>query len=297
MNRFIQISLISAACAGSYIVLRSLPVEKCEFLHYGEFVNAEGVIEGCGYEETEFFDMSEIRYPVIVEFTPLSDPVIGQPLTCSLTLFTTTGKPVEWEQIAVSHTERLHALVVDRSLQDYQHVHPQPAGPPGHYLVEVIPQRPGPYSVYLDFIPLTTNRRTLLETGFDVAGVPLPPTPDTRLEYREPGMQYKFVPAESRLVTDRELTFTLVVVPDDSTTTTFTPVMDSYAHVVAFDEKGTGFAHLHPVNSLVKGQDPQNPDLRFTFMFDKPGYYRVWTQFIVNGRHTFVPFDLIVAAA
>ena len=297
MTRSRQIILITVACVTAYVVLRSLPVEKCEFLHYGEFVNAEGVIEGCGYEETEFFDMSEIRYPVIVKLSPLSEPVIGQPLTCSLTLFTTTGKPIEWSQIAVSHTERLHAMVVDPSLEDYQHVHPQPAGPAGHYLLDIVPQKPGPYSVYLDFIPLTTNRRTLLETGFEVAGSAESPTPRMSLEHEDRGMHYRFVPADNRLLTDRELTFELEVSSKDSAATIFTPVMDSYAHVVAFDENGTGFAHLHPVNPLVQGQDPENPDLRFTFKFDKPGYYRVWTQFIVNGRHTFVPFDLIVDAA
>ena len=241
--------------------------------------------------------MSEIRYPILVELIPLTEPEIGQPLTCSLTLFTTTGKPIRWEEIAVSHTERVHAMVVDPSLQDYQHVHPQPAGPEGHYLVEMTPRKAGPYKVYLDFIPLTTNRRTLLETGFAVAGTPGEPATGIRLEQSEEGMRYEFVSLNERLVTGEELTFRLEVEPTDGSPTRFTPVMDSYAHVVAFDGARTGFAHLHPVNPLVTGQNPENPDLRFPFKFDQPGYYRVWTQFIVNGQHTFVPFDLMIAAS
>lgn len=82
MNRSLQIALITAGCAGVYLVLRSLPVEKCEFLHYGDYVNSEGVIEGCGYEETEFFNMSKIRFPVIATLTPLAEPRIGEPLAC-----------------------------------------------------------------------------------------------------------------------------------------------------------------------------------------------------------------------
>ncbi len=297
MSRSLQISLITVACLAVYLTLRWLPVEECKFLHYGDYVNAEGIIEGCGYEETEFFDMNEIRYPIIAELTPLTDPVIGEALTCSLTLFTTTGKPIEWDQIAVSHTERIHAMVVDPSLQDYQHVHPQPAGPAGHYLVQVRPAKAGYYSVYLDFIPLTTSRRTLLECGFEVSGTVEAPDPRQSLQHSDVATEFNFVPSTDRLITGEELTFKLEVKPKDLSPTHFTPVMDSYAHVVAFDSAGTGFAHLHPVNPLVDGQDPYNPDLRFTFKFDKPGYYRVWTQFIVNGEHTFVPFDLIIEEA
>jgi hypothetical protein len=185
MKSSTQIALITAACVAVYVGLRSLPVEKCDFLHYGEFVNSEGVIEGCGYEETEFFVMEDIRFPIIPTLTPIEDPVLGQPTTFKLTLFTTTGKPVKWEEIAVSHTERIHAMVVDRSLEDYQHVHPQPAGPAGHYLVEVTPRKPGPYSVYLDFIPLINSRRTLLETGFEVPGTPDAPRPGSSLFHKD----------------------------------------------------------------------------------------------------------------
>lgn len=297
MSKNRQVLLITVACVAVFVALRMLPVEKCDFLHYGEFVNSEGVIEGCGYEETAFFNMEEIRFPILAELTPLTDPVIGETVTCSLTLFTTTGKPIKWEEIAVSHTERVHAMVVDPSLEDYQHVHPRPAGPAGHYLVEVTPQRPGPYAVYLDFIPLVSSRRTLLECGLEVAGEAQSPTPATRLASRQEGFSFTFVPAEERLSTGKELAFELQVATGDGSPARFTPVMDSFAHVVAFDAAGTGFAHLHPQNPIVEGQDPLNPDLTFTIQFDEPGHYRLWAQFIVNGEHVFAPFDLMVEGA
>lgn len=295
MTRPVQITLITLACVAVYVGLRSLPVEKCEFLHYGDYVNSEGVIEGCGYEETEFFVMEDLRFPIVPTLTPLEDPVIGEPTTFKLTLFTTTGKPIQWEQIAVSHTERIHAMVVDQSLEDYQHVHPQPAGPAGHYLVEVTPQKPGPYSVYLDFIPLINSRRTLLETDFEVAGEPGSPRPGSSLFHKDGNLGFNFHPKSDKVLTGEEVRFQLTVTSDDGSPTRFSPVMDSYAHVVAFDEDGTGFAHLHPQNPFVEGQDPLNPDLEFAFLFDKPGYYRVWAQVIVNDRQIFAPFDLIVS--
>ncbi|NDV63340.1 hypothetical protein G0Q06_12815 [Puniceicoccales bacterium CK1056] len=294
MSRPIQITLITLACIGVYFGLRSLPVEKCEFLHYGDFINSEGVIEGCGYEETEFFTMSEIQFPILPVLTPLTDPVVGQPTTFKLTLFTTTGKPVKWEEIAVSHTEKIHAMVVDPSLQDYQHLHPQAAGPAGHYLFEMTPKRAGDYKVYLDFIPLINSRRTLLEASFTVPGTPETPSPGSLMEFEDGDLQFAFIPSQEKLVTGEEVRFKLEVETKDNSPTRFSPVMDSYAHVVAFDENNTGFAHLHPQNPFIEGQDPLNPELEFAFLFDQPGYYRVWAQVIVNDRQVFAPFDLTI---
>lgn len=294
MNRVLQISLITLACVGVYFGLRSLPVEKCEFLHYGEFINSEGVIEGCGYEETEFFTMSEIRFPIVPVLTPLTDPEVGVATAFKLTLFTTTGKPVKWEEIAISHTERIHAMVVDPSLQDYQHLHPQAAGPAGHYLFEMTPQRAGEYRVYLDFIPLINSRRTLLQARFTVPGEAGMPQPDSRLEHRDGSLQFAFIPSQDEVTAGEEVRFKLEVTTEDGSPTRFSPVMDSYAHVVAFDENKTGFAHLHPQNPFIEGQDPLNPDLEFAFLFDRPGYYRVWAQVIINDRQVFAPFDLTV---
>ena len=294
MKRSFQISLITLACVGVYVGLRSLPVEKCEFLHYGEFINSEGVVEGCGYEETEFFTMSEIRFPIIPVLTPLTEPAVGESTTFKLTLFTTTGKPIEWEEIAVSHTERIHAMVVDPSLQDYQHLHPYAAGPAGHFLFEMTPAKAGDYRVYLDFIPLINSRRTLLETGFTVPGESRNPVPGSRLEHTDGDLTFSFTPAQEDLLAGEEVRFRLKVSSEDNSPTRFSPVMDSYAHVVAFDENQSGFAHLHPQNPFIEGQDPHNPDLEFAFLFNEPGYYRVWAQVIVNGRQVFAPFDLTI---
>ncbi|MFO7725459.1 MAG: hypothetical protein R6V45_07930 [Oceanipulchritudo sp.] len=297
MNRSLQITLITVSCIGVYVGLRSLPVEECAFLHYGDFVNSEGVIEGCGYEETEFFVMSDIRFPIVPTLTPLTDPEVGQETTFKLTLFTTTGKPIRWEEVAVSHTERIHAMVVDPSLNDYQHLHPRPAGPDGHYLFEMTPAEAGTYSVYLDFIPLINSRRTLLEARFEVPGEGGSPLPGESSTFVSEALTFSFHPLQEALVTEKELRFRLEVASRDGSPVRFTPVMDSYAHVVAFDERATGFAHLHPQNPFIEGQDPYNPDLEFVFKFDQPGYYRVWAQVIVNGEQVFAPFDLQVKKA
>lgn len=294
MNRWKQTALITAACCGTYFIMRSLPVEPCEFLHYGDFINDEGVIEGCGYEETAFFDMEEIRFAVIPQIRLLNDPAPGQPLEVDLTLTTSTGKPIRWEEIAVSHTERIHAMVVDPSLTDYQHLHPQPAGGPGHYRFEFTPKNPGTYQIYLDLIPLTNSRRTLLHTSLSVPGQPATPQLAQSFQYQTDDLRFRFLPQQENQLAGEEITFRLEVEHANGQPTVFSPVMDSYAHVVAFDPRRAGFAHLHPLNPFLTGQDPANPDLQFAFQFDQPGAYRVWAQVVINGREIFAPFDIQV---
>ncbi len=292
MDRRLHIALITAGCAAVYAGLRLLPVESCALMHYGDYVTSAGVIEGCGYEETGFFDLRRLRYPVVTGLTPLGAPRVGEPLTLKLTLFTTTGKAVRWQDIAVSHTARLHALVVDPSLQDYQHVHPQPAGPDGHYLFDVTPRAAGEYAVYLDFISLVTGRRTLLEGRFSVPGEPALPAADKGLRGTVGGLVVALLPEQPELRSKRDLVFRLEVRDPAGGPVRFTPVMDAYAHMVAFDAARTGFAHLHPLNPLVAGQDPANPDLRFALRMEEPGHYRLWAQFIANGQELFAPFDI-----
>jgi len=295
MNRWVQAAAITLGCVLVYAGMRSLPVEPCSFLHYGDYINQEGVIEGCGYEETAFFDLEKIRFPIVTDLRPLAEPQAGKPLPMELVLTTTTGKPVRWEEIAVSHTERIHAMVVDPSLEDYQHLHPQPSGPPGHYHFTVRPQSAGNYAVYLDLIPLTNSRRTLLRQSFNVPGEQPAAQLRESLQHTKGELDFRFRPHGKSLQAGKDVTFSLEVTHVRGEPTAFSPIMDSYAHVVAFDPDREGFAHLHPQNPFLEGQDPMNPELDFTFRFDEPGLYRVWAQMIINGEQIFAPFDLRVS--
>lgn len=298
MSKRFQWLSITLGCIAAFIILRSLPVESCEFLHYGDYVSADGVIEGCGYEETSFFDLDALRYPILFELVPDEMPVAGQPVTFSVVLRTTTGRAIDASDIAITHTERLHALVVDESLQDYQHIHPEPAGPKGHFRFEITPGRAGTYQVYLDFIPLINNRRTLLAASFNVAGEP-PAGPDpvekrlTATAHTAAGAhQFELSLDVNALRTGEPMALELKRTGGTVEAPDFELVMGAYAHLVAFEADRIGFAHLHPINTITAGQDPKRPDMRFQLELDKPGHYRVWAQVRIDGEDVFLPFDL-----
>lgn len=302
MRTSTQWILITAGCIGVFVALRLVPVESCEFLHYGDYVDENGVIEGCGYEETSFFDLNELRFPILFDLIPDQQPVVGQPAAFTLALRTTTGRTIDVSDIAVTHTEKLHAMIVDSSLEDYQHIHPWADGPSGHFRFKMTPRRAGHYQVYLDFIPLINNRRTLLAATFEVAPADTPEAPDVRAEPAHPRIsragshQFELKLNRSTLQAGEAFEMELVPLGDGAEEIRFELVMGAYAHLVAFDPDRRGFAHLHPMNPVVEGQNPRNPDMRFQLELDKPGNYRIWAQVRIAGEDVFLPFDLSLEA-
>ena len=68
-------------------------------------------------------------------------------------------------------------------------------------------------------------------------------------------------------------------------------IMGSFAHLVAFDEKRSGFAHLHPQETDLENRpDPQSPELHFNITIPEPGLFVIWAQIVLNGEEVFIPF-------
>ena len=69
------------------------------------------------------------------------------------------------------------------------------------------------------------------------------------------------------------------------------PVMGAFAHLVAFDEARSGFAHIHPQPSdLNRRPDAYRPQLTFRVQIPRAGRYVIWSQFKTGGREHFAPF-------
>ena len=69
----------------------------------------------------------------------------------------------------------------------------------------------------------------------------------------------------------------------------------AFAHLVAFDEARSGFAHLHPQEvDLSKPPDAIHPELTFKVTIPQPGRYVIWGQVNIDGTIISVPFWLEV---
>ncbi len=290
-----QVLFLTLGFGLAYGIIRSVPVKSCDIMHYGQFMNEAGEVEYCGAGEPEFFDMTQLRYPVTVRLDAGGSVRAGQAAAFLLDLRDYQQTPLSAEDIAVSHTERIHLMAVDPSLSDYQHLHPAATGAPGQYRFELTPRYSGRYAIYLDFIPLRGGRRVLLATDFEAAGEAAAPSFDSGGAPAGGGLRFTLEGAEQPVAAGEAAFLRLRVETSDGRPAVLGPVMGAWGHLVAFDPARSGFAHLHPLTPYIAGQTLRPPEaLDFSFLPDRPGKYRLWAQVNVDGQDRFAPFDVKV---
>ncbi len=295
-SQWIQMAAITAVSVGLYVGFRLLPIGTN--LNHMDFRVAEGnAIEFCDPANPQFIPVIAVRSPVSMTLTSDAPARAGQPVRVTVRLATSTGKPLAPADLRVEHTRRLHLLLVDPSLDDYQHLHPEPGARPGDWVFEFTPRFGGDYRVFADFVPIATSRGLYAGTDFRVEG-PLHPAEfnrPTQETVEQSGVRFHLRVAEGavRAGVTADLIFSVERV--DGADVALQPVMDAYAHLVAFDSARGGFAHLHPMDAgLAQAPDRRQPTLRFKVTIPEPGPYVVWAQVGLEGRDVFVPFWLNV---
>lgn len=284
-----SLGLITAAALALYVGVRLLPTGS-NLNHMDFRVTETGAIEFCDPANPQFIPVVAVKSPVTLALKAGAEPAVNRPIPFTLLLSTASGKPIGPADLMVAHTRKLHLLVVDPTLNDYQHLHPTPGRRPGEWVFELTPARPGRYLVFADFMPASTGRGLYASAEFTVPGDVPRVTRQTNWDYS--AGPYRFV--LSSLLTLRagvpnELK--LAVERPDGRPVPLEPVMGAFAHLVMFDEERTGFAHLHPDQvDLAVAPDVVKPELTFKVTVPRAGRFVVWSQVALEGREVFVPF-------
>lgn len=273
-------------------------------LHTSDFQVAgapgERVLEVCDPSNPQFLPVVAVRSPVSLTLAPPARPLVaGEPARLTARLATAAGKPLAPVDLLVAHTRRLHLMIVDPAAGDYHHVHPTPGKVPGEWNFELTPRASGTYRIFGDFMPAATARGLYTSADFEVeaaggaAGPPVPPVamkPNDTVEAE--GLRFVLTTLDGRPIraaTEARLVFTVERI--DGAPVTLAPVMDAYAHLVAFDDERLGFAHLHPDQAdLRELPDALQPWLTFRITIPDPGRYVIWSQVDADGAERFAPF-------
>ena len=285
-----QIAVITAGAIALFVAVRLLPTGT-NLAHADFQVSGGSSLKFCDPANPAFIPVVAVKSPVTMTLVTDIPPAPGRRLHVVLTLRTASGKPIAPVDLLVTHTQRLHLMVVDPSLRDYQHIHPVPGRVPGEWEADLTPARSGRYLVFADFTPAATARGLYASAEFSVPGTPdLPPTTDNWV-YEADGLRFTLapdVPFRARAV----VTLTLTVESAGSRRPVqLEPVMDAYAHLVAFDIARSGFAHIHPQQvDLNQHPDPYRPQLNFRVQIPQSGRFVIWSQTKIGGQERFAPF-------
>jgi len=291
-----QIGAITAAALVLYGVVRELPTGT-NLSHMDFRVQGANTIEFCDPANPQFLPVVAVRSPVTLALSASAPPRAGDEVRATLVMTTFSGKPIAPEDLQVVQTRRIHLLIVDPSLDDYQHVHPVPGRRRGQWAFSFRPRFGGLYRIFADFTPVATNRGLYAEAEMQVGGPPSPAAAGSQAlswTAERDGYRFALSPGASPMRAGAPADLTLTItgpgpVPLET-------VMGAYAHLVAFDAARSGFAHIHPREAGAAGRpDPLRPAFAFRLTIPRPGRYVIWSEVNLAGTLAFAPFWFDVA--
>lgn len=292
--------MLTSVFVGAYFVLRALPDAQCGFLHYEEIIHPDGTVELCATNHAGFMDLTKLEYPIRTELSFSSDLVPGQQSEVTMELLTSGGMTIAPYELAQTHTKLMHVMVIDPSLEDYHHIHPQPVGINGQYTFEFTPKLSGNYRFYTEVVPMVTRRQQIAQSRVPVEGAAdAPRFTRPTLESVVDGVRFALSGLPEVLQTNTDHRLELKVASADGGSLELETIMGAKGHMVAFDAEGKGFAHMHPEDSIVSARaglslDKPTNTMGFIFNVPNPGWYRVFAQIQVEGREVFGRFDFRV---
>ena len=176
------------------------------------------------------------------------------------------GRPVE--DLDVTHTKRMHVIVVRRDLTGFQHLHPKPTAD-GTWTVPLRLDAAGSYRVFADFSHDGEARTLAGDLRVD-GPADLRPLPEPTATARTAdGDDVELTATGAHPGQEAELRFAIT---RDGRPVATEPYLGADGHLVALREGDLAFLHVHPEGD------------RFMATFPTEGRYRLFLQFKADGR-------------
>jgi len=240
------------------------------------------------------YDLPNAIHATIRTDTPLT---VGQPVTARIRLLRPDGEGVLLSDLIETHTKKIHLLIIDHSLTDYHHEHPQPTDVPGEYVFTFTPHAPGPYRVWADLRPYPLGVQEYVITDIPANTMPLPATNQTlTTQATVDGLHYQLTLDEPVIHVAKTVHARLrITMPDGQPFTALEPIMATFAHIVGFNEDFHTVLHIHPNGAPVLDPNARGgPELEFQIYALEPGCVRLFAQVQVGGQSHFAPFGIMV---
>ncbi|MGB0371658.1 MAG: hypothetical protein ACPGN3_09915 [Opitutales bacterium] len=288
----IQITAITALFVAIYFGLRNIPNSECDFLHYEVTeVLADGTEVCSATNHAGWIDLTKIRYPLTMEIDPGKAEGLtpGNPATIHLKFETDGGQSIFPHDLAITHTERMHVMIIDPSLDDYHHVHPVADGASNEFSFEFTPTEAGEYRVFAEMVPVRTKRQVVALGSIQVNGETAPAETSPRFESQVEDLVFNLNTEELRK--GRDIPVGISIERADGSDVELELVMGAYGHMVAFDTDRNGYKHMHPVEFPFASTDADG-QLQFLVNLPNAGHYRLYAQVRIDGKDIFAPFDI-----
>lgn len=224
--------------------------------------------------------------------------VSNQTVQVDLRVRDAKGAGVGSLQLMEMHTRRLHALVIDPSLEDYHHEHPITSGRPGDFVFVMTPRLSGDYLMWLDVTPLATGRNEAPQAVIGKGPVLTRPIAKvTRMSSMADGWKFDLRLDRRKVIAGETVNARLRVTdPEGRPCFALEPLMGSFAHIVGFLDDRNTMIHVHSHGEPPHELSRSGPEVPFRFVVPKSGFLKLFVQTQVNGNVMLAKFGFPVGA-
>lgn len=204
------------------------------------------------------------------------------------------GKPVSPDDLQEVHTRKVHAMVIDQTLGDYHHLHPEYTGKDGIYTFSFTPGSSREYKVWVDITP-KGEKQNLVTFTLNGADRCADGCVEKTLNDRGEFAANKAVVTFDRKLKAGEMATGTVTLTDakGAPLSKLEPVMGAYAHIAGFYDDFKTMQHIHPMGAEpAKDADRGTSPLTFMLTPAKKGFLKYFVQLRVDGQDVFLPMGV-----
>lgn len=201
---------------------------------------------------------------------------------------TASNKLIADADLQLSHEKKIHLLVYDPSLREFQHVHPEFKD--DAWSVELNFSVNGNYWVWAQGQLAADGEEFSSFNRIEITGGAATwPTPPTLGDVRSgTSGNSKVDLGTNKISAGKMVMLSVKLTRTDGSQPQIEPYLGAFAHVVAVPEDGDSLLHIHPMN----GSKPNEGMIHATF--PQAGNYRLWIQYIDGGVLNTIPLSIRV---
>ncbi len=229
------------------------------------------------------------------ELVACAMPEKGQPCQMSFRLRDPqSGLILTPDTLDTTFTKKFHLMLVDQTLSEYHHLHPDYDSKTGLFNCVFTPSTSQPFTAWCDFTPKATGKPIrALENLPATRSICLPARISTASDVSTAGIT-AHVTSDTPLTMGKD-SILRVELRDAAgqPISNLGPVMGAYAHLAGFSADKQHFIHTHPITPL--GAPIRNGTLEFHISPEHAGLSKFFLQINHEGHEVFIPFGRVIA--
>jgi hypothetical protein len=226
----------------------------------------------------------------------------GKKITGTLRIVDLKGEPVTRDDLIVTHTQHIHLILADQSLQDYHLTQATPSETAGDYTFSFTPKMDSLYHIWVAMVPCATGLQEYAKIDLgESKSEPESKEFETSMVASVDGCQFQLtIPSGSRSVAtskagQMQMLRLHVTDAQGKPVSLLEPFSNAFAHLTGIYEDQNTIFQLHPMGGdVINDQLRGGPDLSFKFYAPRSGNVKLFCTVRLDGKWITVPFAFTV---